>query len=104
MTVSRVAIEIKSLLIGEAATPEELERIRHELATTEVFDEVLYVRTEHRGPEELLVAAKVAVPGDLTAAAIARHTDEAEARIRTAVPSARYIFIEPVVITVELID
>lgn len=92
-----LAIETKSLLIGEAATPDELDRIRHELATTEVFDEVLYVRTEHRGPEELLVAAKVAVPGHLTAAALARHTDEAETRIRRAVPSARYIFIEPVV-------
>lgn len=91
-----LAIEIKSLLIGEAATPEELERIRHELATTEVFDDVLYVRTEHRGPEELLVAAKVVVPGHLTAGALAGHIDDAEARIRQAVPSARYIFIEPV--------
>jgi cation diffusion facilitator family transporter len=88
-----LAIEIKSLLIGEAATPEELERIRS--ALNETFDGVIHLRTEHRSPEELLVAAKVVVAPLMTAEEIARRIDEAEKRVRTVAPNARYIFIEP---------
>jgi cation diffusion facilitator family transporter len=91
-----LAIETKSLLIGEAATSEELGRIRSALAAS--FENIVHLRTEHRGPDEMLVAAKVAVPGSLPASDLARQIDEAEARIRAVVPSARYIFIEPDVV------
>jgi hypothetical protein len=53
------------------------------------------MRTQHLGPEELLVAAKIAVRHDETAASIARAIDEAGARIRTAEPIARVIYLEP---------
>jgi divalent metal cation (Fe/Co/Zn/Cd) transporter len=53
------------------------------------------MRTQHLGPEELLVGAKIAVRHDETAAAVARVIDEAEARIRAAVPIARVIYLEP---------
>jgi hypothetical protein len=53
------------------------------------------MRTQHIGPEELLVAAKVAVRGDDTAEGVARAIDAAEKRIREAVPIARVIYLEP---------
>ncbi|GAA3313019.1 hypothetical protein GCM10020219_024170 [Nonomuraea dietziae] len=53
------------------------------------------MRTLHLGPEELLVAAKIAVDHDDTAADVARGIDEAEQRIRAAVPIARVIYLEP---------
>ena len=90
-----LAIETKSLLIGESAAPEEESAIRTALEETPGIDHVIHLRTEHRGPSELLVTAKVAVPSTLVAAAIAHTIDEAEARIRAAVPTARYIFLEP---------
>ena len=53
------------------------------------------LRTLHIGPEELLVAAKIAVTHDDTAAEVARGIDAAESRIREAVPEARHIYLEP---------
>jgi divalent metal cation (Fe/Co/Zn/Cd) transporter len=53
------------------------------------------MRTLHLGPDELLVAAKIAVRHDETAAEVARAIDAAEARIREAVPIARVIYLEP---------
>ena len=58
-------------------------------------ESVIHMRTLHLGPEELLVAAKIAVRHDDTAAAVARAIDDAEARIRAAVPIARVIYLEP---------
>lgn len=53
------------------------------------------MRTLHLGPEELLVAAKIAVQHDDTASQVATAINAAEARIRTAVPIARVIYLEP---------
>jgi hypothetical protein len=53
------------------------------------------MRTLHLGPEELLVAAKIAVRHDDTAAQVATAIDAAETRIRASVPIARVIYLEP---------
>jgi cation diffusion facilitator family transporter len=90
-----LAIETKSLLIGEAASPQETEMIRGAIASSAVIRDVVHLRTEHRGPDEILVAAKVAVAPGTPSDVVAKAIDEAEARIRAALPSARYIFIEP---------
>ena len=58
-------------------------------------DRVIHMRTLHLGPEELLVAAKIAVHHDDSAAEVARAIDAAEARVRAAVPIARVIYLEP---------
>ena len=90
-----MAIETKSLLIGESATPEEVEAIRRVLEEAEGLDGLVHLRTEQRGPDELLVAAKVAVRARARSGDIAKLINEVEGRIRAAVPAARYIFIEP---------
>jgi cation diffusion facilitator family transporter len=90
-----LAVETKSLLIGESATPEAQRRITEALEGGDSGLSVIHMRTQHLGPEELLVAAKIAVRHDDTAASIARAIDDAEARIRAAVPIARVIYLEP---------
>ncbi|MEO3808681.1 cation diffusion facilitator family transporter [Sphaerisporangium sp. B11E5] len=90
-----LALETKSLLIGESAAPEAEEQICAALEAAPEVDKVIHLRTLHLGPEELLVAAKIAVRHDDTAAEVARGIDEAERRIREAVPIARVIYIEP---------
>ena len=90
-----LAFEMSSMLVGEAALPEQEEAIAKALADTELVDRVIHMRTLHVGPDELLVATKVAIGSDDTAAGIAAGIDEAEKAIRAAVPTARYIFIEP---------
>lgn len=87
-------IEMKSLLIGEGATPKELDTICDALAAGRV-QRVIHIRTQYLGPEELLVAAKIALEPGLTLEEIAGTIDEAEHRVRTAVPTARLIYLEP---------
>ncbi len=58
---------------------------------------VIDLRTQHIGPEELLVAAKVEFTETLTSPQVAAAIDEAEASIREAIPIASRIYIEPAV-------
>ncbi|WP_327087380.1 cation diffusion facilitator family transporter [Nonomuraea sp. NBC_01738] len=90
-----LAMETKSLLLGESAAPEMEGQIRTALEGAPEVTRVIHMRTLHLGPEELLVAAKIAVQHDDTAADVARGIDEAEQRVRAAVPIARVIYLEP---------
>jgi cation diffusion facilitator family transporter len=88
-----LATETKSLLLGESATPQDVGKIRQALEATGLS--IIHMKTMHLGPEEVLVAAKIAVRHDDTAASIARAIDAGEASIRAAVPTARVIYLEP---------
>ncbi|KIZ18968.1 cation diffusion facilitator family transporter [Streptomyces natalensis] len=90
-----LAAETKSLLLGEAAGPEQVAAIRAAIVGGEGVTRVIHMRTLHLGPEELLVAAKIAVAHDDTAAEVAKAIDAAEVRVRAAVPIARVIYLEP---------
>jgi len=90
-----LAIETKSLLIGESASAVAEQRIVESLTATEGIDRVVHLKTMHLGPDELLVAAKVAVPPTDVASDVAAHIDAAEAAIRAAEPTARVIYLEP---------
>jgi cation diffusion facilitator family transporter len=88
--------EMKSLLIGEGAARGEVEQIRRALVGDDgTFSRVIHLRTLHVGPEDLLVAAKLAVDPALPLPRVAAAIDAAEQRVRTAVPIARLIYIEP---------
>lgn len=88
-------IEMQSLLIGEGATPAEDRAIRENLVDGTTIDRLIHIKTQYLGPEELLVAAKVAVTPGLDIAEIAAGIDAAETRVRAAVPAARIIYLEP---------
>jgi cation diffusion facilitator family transporter len=95
VVAATLAIETKSLLLGESASPEAQDRIRSALEGTHLFERVIHMKTLHLGPEELLVAAKVSVAGGTAAEEVARAIDEAEVAIRTAEPTAQVIYLEP---------
>ncbi|MFC4125425.1 cation diffusion facilitator family transporter [Nocardia rhizosphaerae] len=88
-------VEMKSLLIGEGATPEQDRAIRDNLVDGAEITSVIHLKSEYIGPEEMLIAAKVAIAPDLDIAEIAEAIDAAEMRVRTAVPAARLIYLEP---------
>jgi cation diffusion facilitator family transporter len=90
-----LAVEMKSLLLGEAASPIAQERIKAALMSQTGVDSIIHIRTLHLGPDELLVAAKIAVNGSATGAEVAATIDAAEAAIRAVEPTARNIYIEP---------
>ncbi|HET6939197.1 MAG TPA: cation diffusion facilitator family transporter [Nocardioides sp.] len=90
-----LAIETKSLLLGESATPEAQARIVEALAASPGVDRVIHIKTMHLGPEELLVAAKIGVVPTRHADEVARAIDDAERAVRAAEPTARVVYLEP---------
>jgi cation diffusion facilitator family transporter len=90
-----LAVETKSLLIGEAASPAAQHRIRDALQSTSGIERIIHMRTLHLGPEELLVAVKVGVARSAAAEQVAGAIDAAERSIREVEATARVIYIEP---------
>ena len=86
---------MKGLLIGESAAPAKQDAITNAIKESPDVERVIHMKTEHIGPDELLVAVKVAFRPDLTIQQLADSIDETERRIRAAVAEARIIYIEP---------
>jgi len=90
-----LALETKSLLLGESASPEAQHRIRVALESTPGIERVIHMKTLHLGPEELLVAVKAGVTREASAAQAAATINAAERGVREAEPTAQMIYIEP---------
>ena len=89
-----LAWEMRSMLIGESALPQHQAAIESALPG-EGIDRVIHMRTMHLGPDDLLVAAKVAVTSTDSAEEITAAINEAERRVRDSVPLRLQIYIEP---------
>jgi cation diffusion facilitator family transporter len=90
-----LAIEMSSLLIGEGASAEQVQAIEEALVGAPGVERLIHSKTLYLGPDEMLVAAKLAVSATASAEAVAQAIDEAETRVRAAVPIARVIYLEP---------
>ncbi len=90
-----LAYEMKHLLIGEAASDNDLATITATLAGSSNVNSIIHLRTMHLGPDDLLVAAKIDFDHSLTVAELAASIDGAEAALRSAVPMATTIYVEP---------
>ncbi|MDA8434918.1 MAG: cation diffusion facilitator family transporter [Actinomycetales bacterium] len=90
-----LALEMSSMLVGESAVPEQTTAILAALEAEPLVARVIHLRTLHTGPDEILVAAKIAVQHHDTVADVAAAIDGAERRVRAAVPEARWIYLEP---------
>ena len=90
-----LATEMKSLLLGEAASPTDEQAIRGAVEGTPAVRRLIHMRTQHLGPDELLVAAKLEFDANLSVAQLADAVNDTETRLRAAVPAARVIYLEP---------
>ena len=90
-----LAIETKSLLLGEAAGLESIERIERACTGTAGVERIIHMKTLHLGPEEILVAAKIGVSASASAAEVAETIDRAEVAIREAEPMVTALYLEP---------
>jgi cation diffusion facilitator family transporter len=88
-----LALETKSLLLGESASKDDSARIKEAIEADGT--RIIHLKTLHLGPEELLVAAKIGIGAADSGNEIAKAIDSVEARIREAVPIARVIYLEP---------
>ena len=90
-----LGVETKSLLVGEGANPADTVRIRDAINAHSEVEALIHMRTLYLGPDELLVAAKVAFARTKKLADVAASINAVEAAIRAEVPIARVIYIEP---------
>ena len=90
-----LGIETQSLLVGEGANPRDVARIRQAFADHPKVEAIIHMKTLYLGPDEMMVAAKIAVPKTTKATEIAKIINEVEVAVREAVPVARVIYIEP---------
>ena len=90
-----LAVETKSMLIGEGASEGEAAFIRQVVSAEPGVLKILNMRTLHTGPEEFLLAIKVEMDHSLHYDQVAQQVNHLEAKIREVVPHARYVFIEP---------
>jgi cation diffusion facilitator family transporter len=90
-----LAIETKSLLLGEAASPAAVARIERALTETPGVERIIHMKTLHLGPEEVMVAAKIAVVPCDTAVEVTETIDRAEVNIREAEPMVTALYLEP---------
>ena len=90
-----LAIETKSLLIGEGALPEQIVRIENAITSSPEVLSLIDMRTEYLGPETLLVAAKIEFSGETSPSDISGDVDTIENRIREVEPLAKIIYLEP---------
>ena len=90
-----LAYETKSLLLGEAAGADAVHRIEAAITRTAGVERLIHMKTLHMGPEEILVAAKIAVPAAESAGEVAAAIDAAERAIREAEPMVTSLYLEP---------
>jgi cation diffusion facilitator family transporter len=90
-----LATEMKSLLVGESASPDDQQLILTVMMQHPAVTTVIHMRTEHLSPDEVLLAAKVEFDRDLDMTELSAAIDSVEAAVRTTYPRAKFIFIEP---------
>jgi len=87
--------ETKSLLVGEGASERDVQAIRAAATDGAGVEQIIHMKTLYLGPDELLVAMKVAVSPTNSAQDVSAAINAVERRVRAAVPLAQVIYIEP---------
>ena len=90
-----LAREMHSLLIGESANEKDRTKIEELIQECKGISQVIEIRTQHLGPEEILIGARVVFDESLQAKEIAVIINDLEETINTEVKDAGPIFIEP---------
>jgi cation diffusion facilitator family transporter len=97
-----LAVEMKSLLIGESADKTVRETIRSAVEIEPAVERLIHLRTQHLGPEELFVGVKVSFIGDLSLREVADAVNRIEANVRANVPTVGIMYVEPEVMRTDL--
>jgi cation diffusion facilitator family transporter len=90
-----LAVEVSSLLLGEAAAPEITQATLESAGRFRAIDKVLNVITMQQGPGEVLVHVKVAFVSNLQIEEVCRVINDFEQILRASRPEIRWVFVEP---------
>ena len=94
MTALLLAVETKSLLIGEAASPELLERVERILASQSTIVRVNEVLTMHLGPADVLVTLSLDFSDNMGSRDVEATITLIESQIKRAHPEVSRVFVE----------
>jgi len=89
-----LAAESRDLLIGETASPEQIEQVRGIITSEPGVDQVGELLTMQLGPDQVLLNVEIMFRRGLTVQELESTIDNLERRIRECEPSIRRIFIE----------
>ncbi|CAN5831522.1 cation diffusion facilitator family transporter [soil metagenome] len=84
----------RGLLLGEAAIPKDVEKIRQAMESHPSVNEVVELLTMHLAPKQILVNAHINLKDDLTNKQIVESISEIEKNIKKAEPKVDMIFLE----------
>ncbi|SJN08815.1 Cation transporter [Leucobacter sp. 7(1)] len=90
-----IGAEVKSLLVGEGASDEDVAKIEAALMKSKDIDRLIHMKTLYVGPDEFMIGAKISLAPERTMNEVSMIVNLAERRIREAVPAARIIYLEP---------
>jgi len=89
-----LAVETKDLLIGEAAIPEVVEKVRFLAGSIPQVEGVNEVLTLHMGPEYILANISLDFRNDCSAGEVEQAVSDLDAAIKFQLPTVKKVFIE----------
>ena len=90
-----LAVEVKSLLVGEAADPFLIETLEQVAAEDVRIERVLRAIAVQQGPGEVMLACKLKFKSDLTGTTMVAAINEFEQRLQAKAPEIKWCFVEP---------
>lgn len=90
-----VGMEVKSLLVGEGASEDDVAKIEAAILSAKDIDRIIHMKTLYLGPDDFMVGAKISLQSSCTMLEVSAIINVAERRIREAVPAAKVIYLEP---------
>jgi divalent metal cation (Fe/Co/Zn/Cd) transporter len=86
--------DMKGLLLGEAARPDEVAALRAAIERRAEVDEVLELLTMALGPQSLLVAVRLDLHPGIDSERVEEVSNEIDANLRAAVPGVTQVFLD----------
>jgi cation diffusion facilitator family transporter len=90
-----LAVEVKSLLVGEAADPTLVKQINDVADDDPCIEKVLRTLAVQQGPGEIMVAMKLKMKQGLTRDQLVDAINKFEVRLQTQIPEIKWSFVEP---------
>lgn len=90
-----LAVEIKSLLVGESADPEIKISATEIIKNFDEIDSVLRVISVQQGPGEVMIAMKLKFKSGISSEVLVKSINNFEKEIKKVKPEIKWCFIEP---------
>jgi cation diffusion facilitator family transporter len=90
-----LAVEVKSLLVGEAADPTLTKQIWDAADDDPCIEKVLKAITLQQGPGEIMIALKLKMKDGLSGAEMVDAINKFEVRLQQQIPEIKWSFVEP---------